>query len=157
MKRLQLTGGLQLIDDSICVKFKRLSPEAIVPTFSRVGDAGADLVATSVTETDLYIEYGTSLAIALPDGTAGLIFPRSSLSNYHLALSNSVGVLDQNYRGEIKFRFKKTNNGPSASYYKVGDRIGQLIVLPIPAITFEEVEELDETNRGESGYGSSGV
>lgn len=138
------------------VKIKKLVPEAVVPKYSRKGDAGLDLTATSMNDTDMYIEYGTGLAVAIPEGYVGYIFPRSSLSNYHLDLANAVGVIDSNYRGEIKFRFKKTEDHWSSKYYKVGDRVGQLIIMPIPEIEFEEAEELDETNRGANGYGSSG-
>lgn len=140
------------------INFKKLHPNAVVPTFGRSGDAGADLVATTITYTDSYIEYGTGIAIELPPGFAGLIFPRSSLSNYDLILTNHVGLLDSNYRGEIKFRFKATDPFPrvNPTLYKIGDRIGQLVVQQVPAVQFVEVEELSETNRGENGYGSSG-
>lgn len=135
------------------VKIKLLSKEAVIPKRGRKGDAGLDITATSVNETTDYIEYGTDLSIAVPEGYAGMLYPRSSLSNYELILSNHVGVLDSNYRGEIKFRFKKTGT----KIYNVGDRIGQLVLHKIPEIVFEEVEELDETNRGDRGYGSSGL
>ena len=152
------------------IKFKKLSPSAVAPSIMRTGDCGADLTATSITECDMYIEYGTDLAVVIPPKHVGIITPRSSLSNYDLILSNHVGVIDQNYRGEIRFRFKRTqisiaefnSDGSVANYnasklYKVGDRIGQLLIIPLPAVEYEEVEELDETNRGASGYGSSGV
>lgn len=139
------------------VKIKKLSEKAVVPAYTRAGDAGLDLTATSMEETGMYIEYGTGLAVAIPPGFVGYIFPRSSLSNYHLTLANHVGVIDSNYRGEIKFRFKKTMYSAPANVYNVGDRIGQLIIMPIPSIEFEEVQDLDETNRGANGYGSSGV
>lgn len=145
------------------VKYKKLSHKAVTPAYSRNDDAGADLVATSVTETDMYIEYGTDLAIELVPGYVGLIYPRSSLSNYDLVLANAVGVIDSNYRGEIKFRFKiaprsfgQYQRGEGAKIYDVGDRIGQLIVQKIPLMLFEEVQELEESNRGSLGYGSSG-
>lgn len=139
------------------IKIKRLSDTAIIPAYGKVGDAGLDLTATSMNENALYIEYGTGLAIEIPPGFVGYIFPRSSLSNYHLSLANSVGVIDSNFRGEIKFRFKVTQDFPVTNIYNVGDRVGQLIVMPIPSVEFEEVEELGETNRGAAGYGSSGV
>jgi dUTP pyrophosphatase len=138
------------------VKIKKLTQKAIVPEYAKAGDAGLDLVATSINETEMYVEYGTGLAFELPEGYVGLIFPRSSLSNYHLSLSNSVGVVDSGYRGEVKFRFKKTDDHWSAKYYKVGDKIGQLIVMPFPKVELIEVEELSSSERGEGGYGSSG-
>jgi dUTP pyrophosphatase len=99
------------------------------------------------------MEYGTGLAVEIPEGHVGLLFPRSSISNSGLILTNSVGVIDSGYRGEIKFRFKHI---PDTAYYKPGDRIGQLIVMPYPEIDFQEVEELSSTERGEGGFGSSG-
>ena len=144
---------------NVNVKIKKLTTEVVIPKYSRSGDAGLDLTATSINETDMYIEYGTGLAVAIPEGFVGYIFPRSSLSNYDLILANHVGVIDSNYRGEIKFRFKKHCTfkvSDAYKYYEVGDRIGQLIVQKIPLVQFEETEELDETNRGANGYGSSG-
>lgn len=151
------------------LNFKKLSPEAVSPKYSKSGDCGADLTATSMLETDMYIEYGTSLAIEIPPGYVGLIYPRSSLSNYDLVLSNHVGVIDPGYTGEIRFRFKRTedannaymNHGKSdhnqnANIYKVGDRIGQLIVQQVPRMLFNEVEELEHSERGALGFGSSG-
>lgn len=140
------------------IKIKRLSPDAVVPVYGKVGDAGLDFTAISQTENTLYTEYGTGLAVEIPPGFVGLIFPRSSCSDYSQILSNCVGVLDSNYRGEIKFRFKDVHKG-SLAYakdYQIGNKIGQLIVMPIPSVEFEEVEELGETNRGTAGYGSSG-
>lgn len=141
------------------VKIKKLSDFAVVPAYSRAGDAGLDLTATSMVETDMYIEYGTSLAVAIPEGFVGYIFPRSSLSNYDLVLSNHVGVIDSNYRGEVKFRFKKTNDlrhVRDGNFYNFGDRVAQLIIMPIPTVNFTEVDDLDETVRGDGGFGSSG-
>lgn len=150
------------------VNIKLLSPEAVVPKYGRTGDCGLDLVATSVTETEMYIEYGTSLAIEIPSGFVGLIYPRSSLSNYDLILANHVGVIDSNFRGEIKFRFKKSKKKDlfvsniglvdlnECKYYKIGDRIGQIIIQEIPDIEFTIVEELSDSNRGNGAYGSSG-
>jgi dUTP pyrophosphatase len=142
---------------TVNVKMKKFHPDAQIPKRSKIGDAGLDMVAVSIIETDLYIEYDTGIGMELPRNQVGLIFPRSSLSNYHLLLSNHVGVVDENYRGSIKFRFKKTNTGPNATYYKIGDRIGQLIVIPYPLVLIEEVDELESSNRGMGGYGSSGV
>ena len=139
------------------VKFKKLNPNAIVPSYSKPGDAGLDLTATSkdyLNNTKYgFTEYGTGLAVEIPEGYVGLLFPRSSISNTGLILANSVGVIDSGYRGEIKFRFKYI---PDTADYDIGDRIGQLIILPYPSIETEEVEELNSTERGEGGFGSSG-
>lgn len=138
------------------VNIKRLIPEAVIPRYQKDGDAGLDLVATSMTETALYVEYGTGLAVEIPEGYVGLLFPRSSISKYHLSLANAVGVIDSNYRGEIAARFKKTAVGPYETLYNVGDRVVQLLILPYPQIRFDETDQLTETNRGTGNFGSSG-
>lgn len=138
------------------VRIKKLSPEAKIPSYSKPGDAGLDLTATSCNTNGSYIEMGTGLAIEIPDGFVGLIFPRSSISNKDLLLYNSVGVCDSKFRGEIKFRFKQTNSRMMPNIYEIGDRIGQLIILPFPQIEPEEVQELSETERGQGSYGSTG-
>lgn len=138
------------------VKIKRLDTSAKVPKYSTTGDAGLDITAINVTENIKYIEYGTGLSFEIPTGYVGLLFPRSSISNYDLTLCNSVGVLDSGYRGEVKFRFKKTNNTSSSKHYDVGDRIGQILIVPYPQIEFIE-DELSETERNIGGFGSSGV
>lgn len=161
MKEVRLGGGLYLHSNEVKVKVKRLTENADIPSYSRSGDAGLDLTATSVKSGDFY-EYGTGIAVKIPEGYVGLVFPRSSLSKYDLMLCNHVAVIDSNYTGEIKLRFKETVNlSDKPDYmserYKVGDRIGQLIVQKIPEVVFEEVSELEETERGSNGFGSSGV
>lgn len=142
------------------LKIKKLNEKATIPQYSSEGAAALDLTAVSekpVFEGGIgYMEYGTGLAIEIPPGFVGLIFPRSSISsNTTFVLSNSVGVIDSDYRGEIKFRFKSVV--PSgAKKYNVGDRIGQLIAIPYPTLDIEVVDELGETKRGDGGYGSSG-
>lgn len=143
------------------VKIKKLSENAIIPQYAHDTDAGLDLVATSMKwDGEGNFVYGTGLAFEIPKGYVGLIFPRSSNAKKNLLLSNSVGVIDSGYRGEVTFKFKptKTQNivNPSKGLYAIGDRIGQLIILPYPKIEFEEVEELSESERGEGGYGSTG-
>jgi dUTP pyrophosphatase len=141
---------------AVSLKIKKLSDKAVTPRYAKSGDAGLDLVATSMTETDMFIEYGTDLSMEIPLGYVGHIYPRSSLSNYDLVLSNHVGVIDSGYRGEIKFRFKKTDYVRATKFYKVGDKIGQLIVMPYPTVLIEEVTELEDSDRGFGGFGSSG-
>lgn len=167
------------------VKFKKLVPEAVIPSKAHSSDAGFDMVATKVNITENYVEYETGIATAIPEGHVGLLFPRSSNSKKDLLLANSVGILDSSYRGDIKFRFKRilmpiiqdeittssindvstsacdTKKTPRLIYrddyiYQVGDRIGQLIIMPYPEIQFTEVDELDQTDRGKGGFGSSG-
>lgn len=139
------------------VNIKKLNENAIIPTYSKVGDAGLDLTAMSTTFNDMYVEYGTGLAVEIPIGYVGYIFQRSSVSNYHLMLANAVGVVDSNYRGELKLRFKRTSKNSNEITYYTGDRVGQLIIMPIPAIEFNIVEELAETSRGQDGFGSTGA
>lgn len=136
------------------IKIKKLNKDAIIPTYAKIGDAGLDLTAISISYTNMYVEYGTGLAVEIPEGFAGFVFPRSSISNYDLTLCNSVGVIDSNYRGEIKLRFRTVYN---QKVYNIGDRVGQLVIIPIPKIEFTVVEDLCDSSRGSLGFGSSGV
>jgi dUTP pyrophosphatase len=142
------------------VKIKKLSPNAVVPKYAKAGDAGMDLTVTEIQFTSDYVAYKTGLAFEIPEGFVGLLFPRSSISKKQLLLTNSVGVLDSGYRGEIEFRFKLNGNGVlpegELQIYNIGDRVGQIIIIPYPQIEFEEVAELSSTERGEGGFGSSG-
>jgi dUTP pyrophosphatase len=140
------------------IHFKKLVPTAQKPKFGKPGDAGADLVATSMT---VYkhgqVVYGTGLAVEIPEGMVGLIFPRSSIRNKNLVLSNSVGVIDSGYRGEIMATFLPTKQDESCDIYDIGDRIAQLVIMPVPLAQYVEVEELSETSRGTEGHGSTGI
>lgn len=146
------------------VKIKRLHPKAVIPTYAKPGDAGLDLTATSRSfDEQGNVVYGTGLAFEIPQGYVGLVFPRSSLSKYGLALTNCVGVIDSSYRGEVTAKFKPQfqfdkEDGVSLSekFYNKGDRIAQMIIMPYPHIDFVEVDELSETDRGGGGYGSTG-
>lgn len=149
----------------IQVKIKKLCQSAVIPSYAHNSDAGLDLVATSKT-IDEYgnIVYGFGLAVEIPDGYVGLIFPRSSIYKQSIYLTNCVGVIDSGYRGEISAKFKPSlvletrvnckKLTPDA--YEVGDRIAQMIILPYPRIEFVEVEELSDSERGAQGYGSTG-
>ena len=138
------------------VKIKKLHSDAVIPTYAKSGDAGMDLVATKIiSNTTFDITYGTDIALEIPEGFVGLVFPRSSIRKYELILSNSVGVIDSGYRGELQATFKK-ENGLDSLAYKVGDRICQITIIPHPTIEFEEVNELNNTERGEGGFGSTG-
>jgi dUTP pyrophosphatase len=142
------------------VNVKKLNENAVIPSYSREGDAGLDLTAVSIDCQDDFIEYGTGLAIEIPKGSVGLLFPRSSISKYDLLQCNSVGVIDSNYRGEIKIRFKQVVDKHKGIFeeklYNIGDRVGQLIIVKYPQIQLVEVSELSDTNRGDKGFGSSG-
>ena len=137
------------------VKIKKLDKSAVIPKYAKEGDAGLDLTATAykVNEKGQYI-YTSDLALEIPDGYVGLLFPRSSICKKDLEMTNSVGVIDSNYRGPIKSVFNPTCEDPEI--YELGERFAQLIIIPYPKIEFEEVEELSETERGTGGYGSTG-
>ena len=146
------------------VRVKKLVENAVIPQYAHDTDAGLDLVATSV-EQDEYgnIVYHTGLAFEIPDGYVGLIFPRSSLSKYSLRLTNCVGVIDSGYRGEVMFKYEAKNTYVqglikkiSGEIYQIGDRIGQMIIMPYPKINLVEADELSDSDRQNGGFGSSG-
>ena len=138
------------------IKIKKINPFAIAPTKAHATDAGFDLYATSKTyDNDNNVVYGCGLAFEIPEGYMGLVFPRSSNAKKSLLLSNSVGVIDAGYRGEVTAKFKRLYP-ISQGEYAIGERFAQLIVMPIPAVELEEAEELSESERGVGGYGSSG-
>lgn len=165
------------------VKIKKVHPLAVIPKYATDYSAGMDLTVVDW-EFDGYGNkvYHTGLAFEIPEGYVGLIFPRSSNAKKNLILSNSIGVIDSDYRGEVTLKYKtsirvitsmdtyvKMLKGESISKdnveitnvwgdndYEVGDRCGQIIIMPYPKIEFEEVEELSKTDRAEGGYGSTG-
>jgi len=141
------------------LRIKKIHENAIIPKYAHDTDACFDLTACTiniVNEKEYgYIEYGTGLQMEIPYGFCGLIFPRSSISNTGLILSNAVGVVDSSYRGEIKARFKWI---PETKAYSVGDRCCQMMIIPVDKVEFEEFEgDWEETERNEGGFGSSGV
>ncbi len=142
------------------IKIKRVHENAVIPSIAYFGDAGADLTAVSMRTTDKYIEYDTGLQFEIPTGYVGLLFPRSSISKTAMTLANSVGVLDCKFRGNVTFRFNLTSENLNnyvqcGGKYKVGDRIGQLVIMPIPTVAFVETDTLEDSERGTGGYGSS--
>lgn len=158
------------------IKIKKLDPKAVIPRYALEGDAGMDLIAIG-RFIDEYgnICYNTGLAIQIPEGYEGQLRPRSSIRKYDLALANAPGTIDSNYRGELlvvfkaserfNLRFQNENNG-AVEYatlfnflkvYEVGDRICQLVIKPVPHIDLVEVDELDNSNRGSNGFGSTGI
>ena len=133
------------------VKIKKLHYDAVIPSYAKLGDAGMDMVAVEGFETRDHVTYRTGLAIEIPENHVGLLFPRSSVYKKSQLLANSVGVIDSSYRGEIMFKFTRSDN-----QYSVGDRVGQIIILPYPQIEYEQVKELSTSNRGAGGFGSTG-
>ncbi len=155
------------------IKFKKLVPEAQTPYRKYDVDAGFDLYATSIEETNDYIEYKTGIAVEIPEGYVGLIFPRSSVTTYDLMLKNCVGVIDASYRGEIRCRFSPIVNSNIKDIiidvenerfkfkwnldkqYNVGDRVAQIVFIELPKVNLVEVQELSDTLRGTAGFGST--
>ena len=150
------------------VKIKKLYADSIIPTKAHPSDAGYDLYAHSKSyDEDGNVVFGSGVAMEIPQNYVGLIFPRSSNAKKDLLLSNSVGVIDSGFRGEISFKFKPCakfdeyhltwlKDADESTLYEKGDRIGQIIIIPYPEIEFVEVDELSETERGAGCYGSSG-
>jgi dUTP pyrophosphatase len=135
---------------------KKLHPNAVIPTYAKQGDAGMDLVATEIINEEAFqITYGTGLAMEIPEGFVGLVFPRSSIRKTDLSLTNCVGVIDSGYRGELQATFRK-ERGVASRKYEVGERIAQIMIIPHPDIQFEETDELSNTERGDGGFGSTG-
>jgi len=151
------------------VRIKKLNELAVIPSYAKDGDAGMDVIATSIiSDTPTQITYGLGIALEIPKGFVGLVFPRSSIRKTGLQLSNSVGVIDSGYRGELQATFNKLFGGEAMydemkvkeiqpnDFYKVGDRVAQIMIIPHPPIEFEEANELSDTERGEGGFGSTG-
>lgn len=139
------------------IKIKKTHPDAEIPKYANPGDAGLDLHAMIFSwENDLYIEFDTGVALEIPEGYTGLLLPRSSISNYNCMLANSIGVIDSGYRDSIKVRFRKLNFSSNDHHYKIGDKIAQLLIVPIVKAELTEVKELSKTKRDKNGFGSSG-
>ena len=135
------------------VKVKKLSKMAVMPKRMHANDAGFDLTSISCKidkDNHLAEVHGTGLAFEIPEGYAMFIFPSSSAYKNQALMSNCVGVIDSNYRGEVHVIFSKPTD------YIVGDRIAQAVILPYPEVVYEEVDELSESNRGANGLGSTG-
>lgn len=134
-----------------------IDDHGVVPAYSREDDAAVDLKANE----SCYIKAGavrlvdTGVRVAIPNGYVGLVCPRSGMACKHeVTVINSPGVIDPNYRGSIKVGL--VNHNSVGLDIREGDRIAQLLIVPVPRVTFEQVEELDETERGADGFGSSG-
>lgn len=156
----EMKNYLETTMEPVNVRVKKTLPNAVLPIAGTKGAAGFDLTAATETFkpelTGPIFEYDTGLSFEIPPGYVGLVFPRSSITTKStLMLGNAVGVIDSDYRGTVKFQFRNVNN-MAGKKYKVGDRIGQIIIMPYPAVNFEEVSELSNTDRGEGGFGSTG-
>ncbi len=153
----QLPTITPLNSQQLIVKVKKLHENAVIPSYSKVGDAGMDLtIAREIENTTFSVSYGFGIAMEIPKGYVGLVFPRSSVRNQDLLLSNCVGVIDSGYRGELQATFKKTQ-GLDSLKYNVGERGAQIIILPYPQVFMVESDELSDTERGTGGFGSTGL
>lgn len=148
------------------LKFKKLHEDAVLPFYGTEFAAGMDCVTVSEPEfEDTYVCYNLGFAMEVPAGHVGLLFPRSSNSKKDLLLSNSVGVIDEDYRGEVQARFKDTfmsrglfvgtPSGIEPKYYAKGDAVCQLIIIPVARFNAMWADELSDTVRGDGGFGST--
>lgn len=148
-------SGIPTID----VMIKRLDKSVELPSYAYTGDAGLDLRASEpVTIEPLKrVLIPTGLAIAIPEGYAGFVQPRSGLAlKLGLSIANTPGLIDSHYRGELKVIAVNLDTQSTIAIEK-GERIAQLVIQQVPKVTLVEVDELDETDRGQGGFGSSGV
>ena len=143
----------------LSVPIQQLDPELPVPAYAYAGDAGIDLRSTE----DLVLRpferrlVPTGIALAIPNGYAGFVLPRSGLAIKHgVSLVNAPGLIDSNYRGEIKAVLVNLDSQNAFEIMR-GDRIAQLVILRVPEVTLETCEELPDSCRGAGGFGSSGV
>jgi dUTP pyrophosphatase len=147
-----------LADTPVGVLITRLDPDVPLPSYAHPGDAGADLVAAE----DVDLAPGeravvrTGIAIALPEGYAGFVHPRSGLAaRYGVTVVNAPGTIDAGYRGEIRVTLLNTDPASPVSFRR-GDRIAQLVVQRVEYVTFREVDALPDSVRGAGGFGSTG-
>lgn len=139
------------------IKIKKLDPKAVIPTMGSDAAAGVDLHAPKalVIHPNSNGVVSTGLAVEIPDGYFGAIFARSGMATRKgLRPANCVGVIDSDYRGEIKVVLH--NDSDIIRPVQEGDRIAQLVILPYEPIEFDEVDELNDTDRGIGGFGSTG-
>lgn len=139
------------------IPLKRIDPDLPMPQHAHPGDGGVDLYAREAVTLDAgaWAAIPTGVAVAVPDGFVGLISPRSGLAVRHgISLVNTPGILDSGYRGEIKAIL--INHGDESVTFERGDRIAQLVVVPVVEQEFVEVEELPDSERGDGGFGSTG-
>ena len=142
------------------IKFKKLVESAIIPTKAHKTDAGFDLTAIDVQvgvvkDNTPIVVYRTGLALEIPEGYVGLLFPRSSIAEKSLTLSNCIGVIDSGYRGEVIAKFKVNCGNSIPNLYTPGEKFAQLIIIPYPEVLFVESEELSESDRDTDGFGST--
>ena len=158
INRINIFASIKTLieEDMNVLKFKKLVENAVTPKKATHDSNGFDLTATSKEwhdEFQAYV-YGTGIAVEIPKGYLGLLFPRSSVRKYALSMANCVGVIDTDYRGEVLATFRPTMPG-QAKVYNVGDKCCQLVIIEAPEFELEEVDELSETERGTKGHGEA--
>jgi len=138
------------------INIKKLNDLAEIPKYQTEGAACFDLVATSmkIDRNNNQIKYGIGLAFEIPKGYKGNLYPRSSIVKTSLRLGNCTGIIDSDYRGEVSLVFDILENS-KLPYYAIGERIGQMEIVPVLQVKFKESKELSETVRGSGGYGST--
>lgn len=143
----------------LVVNFKKLTSTAKLPVKGSSSAACYDVYATSlILDGKGMITYGLGFATEIPEGWRGVIVPRSNLAKHKWVLSNSIGIVDSDYRGEWMVKMKSVSANPYESApYQVGERVAQIYFEKNVEVAFAEVEELDQTERGEGGFGSSGL
>ena len=145
------------------LKIKKMSDKAIMPIRAHKSDAGLDLTTTSITSEinecgQFVLVYHSDIAVEIPEGYVGLLFPRSSIAKKSIMFTNAVGVIDSGYRGEIMAKVRNTSGDSVPAIYKVGEKFAQLVIVPyVSDITITESTELAESDRGEGSYGSSDI
>ncbi|MFW9907438.1 MAG: dUTP diphosphatase [Candidatus Thorarchaeota archaeon] len=147
-----------MTDDKVVVKVKRISGDAFLPKKAKEDDAAFDLFAAEdyLLMSQARYAVSTGIALEIPRGFEGQVRPRSGLSLSHgITLVNAPGTIDSGYRGEVKVILQ--NLGQDGFYIKRGMRIAQLAIRPVPDVSFVEVDELVDSDRGEGGFGSTGV
>lgn len=154
------------------IRIQKKYPRAVVPKRATVGAAGYDMTAVSMEATPTCFKYHTGVAFEIPPGYVGLVVPRSSVAKLGAWMSNSIGIIDSDYRGEVSFCFY-TQERPKLFWrlflrlfygvkngrippYNVGERVGQILIVKCETLDFTEAKQLSETERGDGGYGSTG-
>lgn len=143
----------------ITVPIKRLDPTVVLPRYAYPGDAGLDIRANETVDIPplARVLISTGLAVAIPDGFAGFMQPRSGMAlKKGLSIANTPGLIDAQYRGELKVIAVNLDTHETIHIEK-GERIAQLVIQEVPVVELVEVDELDDTERGSGGFGSSGV
>ncbi|WP_418828669.1 dUTP diphosphatase [Paratractidigestivibacter sp.] len=145
--------------DRLVLPIKRLDSEVVLPSYAYEGDAGLDLrsnVDIDIAPFERKL-IPTGLAVAIPEGFAGFVQPRSGLAlKSGLSMANTPGLIDSHYRGELKV-IAVNLDANEAIHISKGERVAQLVIQRVPMVSLMEVDELDETDRGTGGFGSSGV